>query len=146
MLYFSIVIPLYNKAFYIENTIKSVLFQSYSNYEIIIVNDGSTDESEVKVLGLNDSRIQLYNQKNQGVSVAIKFGIEKSKGKLVAFLDADDYWFPNHLEEIVKLYTKYPNRSKYRTLQVLGYFTVDFIKFKKKMRFPGSPKFLTFFR
>ena len=66
MLYFSIVIPLYNKAFYIENTIKSVLFQSYSNYEIIIVNDGSTDESEAKVLGFNDSRIQLYNQKNQG--------------------------------------------------------------------------------
>lgn len=113
MLDFSIVIPLYNKAFYIENTIKSVLFQSYSNYEIIIVNDGSTDESEAKVLGFNDSRIQLYNQKNQGVSVARNFGIEKSKGKLVAFLDADDYWFPNHLEEIVKLYTKYPNCGMY---------------------------------
>src|SRR4051812_32162135 len=98
MAFFSVIIPLYNKANYIENTIKSVLNQTFTDFEIIVVNDESTDESETIVLGFNDKRIQLFNQKNQGVSVARNHGIEKAKGKLVAFLDADDYWFHNHLE------------------------------------------------
>ncbi len=110
---FSVVIPLYNKEKFIENTIKSVLCQTFTNYEIIVVNDGSTDESEAKILEFNDKRIQLYNQKNQGVSVARNLGIEKSKGKLIAFLDADDYWFPNHLEELSHLYNNFPSCGIY---------------------------------
>ncbi len=113
MSFFSIVIPLFNKAGYIENTLKSVLNQTFTDYEIIVVNDESTDESEAIVLGFNDKRIQLYNQKNQGVSVARNYGIEKSKGKLIAFLDADDYWFPNHLEELANLYSDFPNCGMY---------------------------------
>ncbi len=113
MPFFSIVIPLYNKANYIENTLKSVLNQTFTDYEIIVINDGSTDESEVKVLGLNDKRIQLYHQKNQGVSTARNLGIEKSKGKLIAFLDADDYWLPNHLEELFHLYQDFPGCGIY---------------------------------
>lgn len=113
MAFFSIIIPLFNKASHIENTLKSVLNQTFTDYEIIIINDQSTDESEAVVLGFNDNRIQIHNQKNQGVSVARNLGIEKSKGKLIAFLDADDYWFPNHLEELANLYHDFPNCGMY---------------------------------
>ncbi|MBF4485233.1 glycosyltransferase family 2 protein [Flavobacterium sp. CSZ] len=113
MVFFSVVIPLYNKARYIENTIKSVLNQTFTDYEIIIINDESTDESEALVRKLNDERIQIFNQKNQGVSVARNLGIEKSKGKLIAFLDADDYWFSNHLEELAHLYHHFPDCGIY---------------------------------
>ncbi|MCG9793651.1 glycosyltransferase family 2 protein [Flavobacterium algicola] len=113
MLLFTIIIPLYNKADYIENTIQSVLNQTYNNYEIIIINDGSNDESVAKVASINDNRILIYHQKNQGVSVARNYGIEKSKGSLIAFLDADDFWFPNHLEELANLYLRFPNCGMY---------------------------------
>ena len=109
MVYFSIIIPLYNKAFYIVNTLKSVLNQSYTNFEIIVINDGSTDDSEAKVLELNDSRIQFYNQKNLGASVARNLGIEKAKYDYIAFLDADDLWMDNHLEILKTLIHNFPN-------------------------------------
>lgn len=113
MVFFSVVIPLYNKADYIENTIKSILDQTFADYEIIVVNDGSTDESEAIVRRFNDEKIQIFNQKNQGVSAARNFGIEKSKGKLIAFMDADDFWLPNHLQELSDLYRDYPNCGLY---------------------------------
>lgn len=113
MAFFSIIIPLYNKAKYIEETLKSVLNQTFTDYEIIIINDGSTDKSENIVLGFNNEKIQLYNQKNQGVSAARNLGIEKANGKLIAFLDADDYWFPNHLETIANLYHDFPDCGMY---------------------------------
>lgn len=109
MVFFSVVIPLYNKAAYIENTIKSVLDQTFTDYEIIIINDGSTDESEAVVRRFNDERIQIYNQKNQGASVARNLGIEKAKYNYIAFLDADDLWMPDHLETLKSLVQTYPN-------------------------------------
>lgn len=113
MVFFSVVIPLYNKANYIESTLKSVLDQTFTDYEIIVINDGSTDESEAVVHQFNDKRIQIFHQKNQGVSVARNLGIEKSTGKLIAFLDADDYWFPNHLQELTHLYSDFPDCGIY---------------------------------
>lgn len=109
MAFFSVVIPLYNKADYIENTIKSILDQTFTDYEIIVINDGSTDNSVEKVQGFNDSRIQLYNQKNQGASIARNLGIEKAKNNYIAFLDADDLWMPNHLETLKILIQNFPN-------------------------------------
>ena len=106
---FSIVISLYNKADYIENTLKSVLNQTFADYEIIVINDGSTDDSVTKVLGFNDSRIQLYNQENQGASAARNLGIEKAKNEYIAFLDADDLWKINHLEILNALIQNFPN-------------------------------------
>jgi glycosyltransferase involved in cell wall biosynthesis len=113
MAFFSIIIPLYNKENFIKNTIQSVLSQTFADYEIIVVNDGSTDESEAIVRRFNDEKIQIFNQKNQGVSAARNFGIEKSKGKLIAFMDADDFWLPNHLQELSDLYRDYPNCGLY---------------------------------
>lgn len=105
-IFFSIIIPLYNKEEYIESTISSVLKQSYTNFEIIIVDDGSTDKSLQIVKNINDSRIILFTKKNGGVSSARNFGIAKSKGEYICFLDSDDIWTENYLKEINKIISK----------------------------------------
>lgn len=132
MVFFSVVVPLYNKASHIENTIKSVLDQTFTDFEIIIINDDSTDESEAVARRFTDKRIQIFHQKNQGVSVARNFGIEKSKGKLIAFLDADDYWFPNHLKELASLYHNFPNCgiycSRYNIKTAKNHFQIPYYK------------------
>jgi len=105
---FSVVIPLFNKENDIKNTIESVISQNYSNFEIIIINDGSTDKSIAVVKGINDPRIRSYTQENQGVSKARNFGVEMATSDYIAFLDADDYWYPNHLENFKNLLEEYP--------------------------------------
>lgn len=113
MILFSVIIPVYNKEAHIKETIASVLNQTYSNFEIILVNDGSTDHSEDIILTINDSRIHYFKTKNQGVSKARNFGIEKAQGTYIAFLDADDYWYGYHLEEIKNLIDKFPQCGLY---------------------------------
>lgn len=103
----SIVIPLFNKSSYIERTITSVINQTYQNFEIIVVDDGSTDDGIKKILNIGDSRIKLIRQKNAGVSVARNNGIISAKAELIAFLDADDEWDSNFLQEIINLKIKY---------------------------------------
>ncbi|WP_299254936.1 glycosyltransferase family 2 protein [uncultured Aquimarina sp.] len=115
MPFFSIIIPLYNKENSIAKTLQSVLNQTYTDYEIVIINDGSTDRSEGIVNGYNDKRVHCFSTKNNGVSKARNLGVEKAKGKLIAFLDADDYWYPNHLEIIFRLYQKFPNAGLFTT-------------------------------
>ena len=104
----SVVIPLYNCQKYILRAIQSVLSQTYLPAEIIVVNDGSTDNSEQIVLGINHPIVRLINQKNKGVSAARNRGINESKCEFIAFLDADDEWLPNHIETIVNLINSYP--------------------------------------
>ena len=105
---FSVIIPLYNKQGSIEKTLKTVLAQTVSNLEVLVVNDGSTDDSAQLVLTNNDERIRLITQENQGVSVARNRGISEAVGKYIAFLDADDEWSPNFLEVCLELFKKYP--------------------------------------
>lgn len=109
----SIVIPLYNKGYIIHKTIKSVLEQTFTDFEIVIVNDGSTDSSFEIVSKFSDKRIKLFQQQNKGAAAARNLGIEKATSNLIAFLDADDFWYPNHLEELVKLYNDFPNCGMY---------------------------------
>ncbi len=109
----SVVIPLYNKGFIISATLQSVLAQTFTDFEIVIINDGSTDNGVEIISKFQNSRIKLIQQENKGAATARNLGIEKAKGELIAFLDADDYWFPNHLEEIVRLYNDYPNCGIY---------------------------------
>lgn len=106
--FFSIIIPLYNKENAIEKTVESVFSQSYIDYEIIIINDGSTDKSEEKVKAFSDERLKLISTENKGVSPARNLGIELANGKIIAFLDADDYWFPSHLENLYQLHNRFP--------------------------------------
>lgn len=97
----SIIIPCYNAEKYIEETIVSVINQTYSNWELIIVNDGSTDNSFaiVKEFAEKDKRISFIEKSNSGVSDSRNKGLEKSKGDFIAFLDADDSWKPEYLEK-----------------------------------------------
>jgi glycosyltransferase involved in cell wall biosynthesis len=113
MVQISVVIPVFNKGFILNKTLNSVLQQTFTNYEIILVNDGSTDNSLEVLSKFEDSKIQVYSQKNKGAAAARNLGVEKSTGKLIAFLDADDYWFPNHLEELIKLTKQFPNCGAY---------------------------------
>jgi glycosyltransferase involved in cell wall biosynthesis len=106
--FFSIIIPLYNKEKAIEKTLKSVFHQSFTDYEVLVINDGSTDESEVKVKCFSDERLRLISTENKGVSQARNLGIKLAKGKLIAFLDADDYWFTTHLESLYQLHQNFP--------------------------------------
>ncbi|MES2810962.1 MAG: glycosyltransferase family 2 protein [Bacteroidota bacterium] len=109
----SVIIPLYNKGFIIAETLKSVLAQTFTDFEIVIVNDGSTDNGFDIVSQFSDERIQLFQQENKGAAAARNLGIEKATGELIAFLDADDYWYSNHLEELIKLYIDFPSCGMY---------------------------------
>jgi len=111
MTFFSVIIPLYNKANFIENTIKSILNQTFQDFEIIVVNDGSTDKSEEKLLLFKDSRIRYFPKENEGVSIARNFGIEKAKSNFITFLDADDYWYPDFLEVMHEAIKKFPEQK-----------------------------------
>lgn len=112
----SVVIPLYNKRSHIIACIESVLAQNYSAKEIIIIDDGSTDGG-AELLKAHDfqtsCKIRLYQQANQGVSVARNNGVKLAKTPYVAFLDADDIWLPFFLEEMVNLINRYPQVGFY---------------------------------
>lgn len=112
---FSIVIPLYNKEKSINRAIDSVVSQENKNFELIIINDGSTDNSLVHASYYNDPRIKIISQINQGVSSARNLGIKNAKYSWVAFLDADDMWLPSHLTELEKIIKKIPDASMVAT-------------------------------
>ena len=100
----SVVIPNYNYGRFIAETIASALAQTYPIREVIVIDDGSTDDS-IEVIGRFGSKVKLINQKNQGVGAARNIGFENSSGEFVAFLDADDIWLPNKIEEQMKHFT-----------------------------------------
>lgn len=107
----SIVIPLYNKEKQIEKTLQSVLSQTFGEFEVVVVNDGSTDNSKTAVTAVEDSRIRIIDQKNQGVSVARNTGIVAAKYDYIALLDADDEWDSDYLKTQVDLIQTYPTCS-----------------------------------
>lgn len=136
---FSVIIPLYNKAPYVKKALESVFAQTYTDFELIVVDDGSTDDSasivqqfideRLKVKGEETSRtvtstynlspityklsVRLITQSNAGVSAARNNGAAASKGEYVAFLDADDWWDPTFLEKMAELIAKYPEAGLY---------------------------------
>ncbi len=95
----TIIIPAYNAASYIDQTIESVKRQTHTNWELLVIDDGSTDATSGTVgKFLGDGRIKYFHQKNSGVSAARNLGIEKAKGDFISFLDADDVWVETNLE------------------------------------------------
>jgi len=106
--YFSIVIPLYNKENSISATVNSVLNQTYGDFELIIVNDGSTDNSLKVVQSIQDERIRIINKENGGVSSARNIGIKQAKNDWISFLDGDDLWRPDYLKMVLEMIHKYP--------------------------------------
>lgn len=111
MAFVSVVIPLYNKQESIYNTVDSILTQTFTDFELVIVNDGSTDNSLEIVKSIEDSRIVIVDKPNGGVSSARNAGIEKATSEWVSFIDADDYWDPHYLEMVKTAIEKYPAAS-----------------------------------
>ncbi|MBO7188987.1 MAG: LicD family protein [Alistipes sp.] len=115
----SVVIPLYNKEAEVERALRSVVEQSLAVGEIIVVNDGSTDNSESVVKRFIDqhpeAHIRLITQPNSGVSATRNRGIEEAKGEYVALLDADDWWLSNYIAEVCRLMEYYPDCDAYST-------------------------------
>ena len=105
---FSIVIATYNRAQFIERAIDSVFEQTYANWELIVIDDGSQDNTKVKVLSYQDNRIKYQYQDNKGRSEARNLGIELSTGQYISFLDDDDYLLSEYLQEF---YTEISNRN-----------------------------------
>lgn len=106
---FSIVIPLFNKEKSIAKTLQSVVSQLYTCFEVLVVDDGSTDDSANQVLKINDSRIRLIQKKNGGVSSARNRGIQEARYDYIAFLDGDDLWDEKFLMEQVYLIREFPD-------------------------------------
>ena len=105
----SIIVPVYNVEKYVERNVLSILQQTYVNFELIMINDGSTDNSLdiLKKYERTDSRIKLINQMNSGVSSARNLGLKLAKGDFVVFIDGDDYIDKNHIQTLVTLITQY---------------------------------------
>lgn len=126
MIFFSVVIPVYNKEKFLSRAIKSVLNQSFHDFEIIIVNDGSTDNSLQELEKYNSSKMTIISQKNKGVSVSRNTGIMKSSGKYIAFLDADDFWHSSYLQT----YFDFLSKNEVGILGVKYVFDIDELAFQ----------------
>lgn len=107
-LLFSIIVPTYNRETFIEKTIKSILAQTYKHFEVIIADDGSTDNTEAVVRAIGDERVHYYRKENGERGAARNFGIGKAKGDFVTFVDSDDILYPNHFQEAINLLQKHP--------------------------------------
>ena len=116
----TVVIPLYNKESSIARALDSVLAQTYQDFEVVVVDDGSTDDGAAVVEQYTDSRIRLICQANAGVSAARNRGIEEANGEYVAFLDADDEWLPEFLEEIVALQQEFLDCRAFATNYIIN--------------------------
>lgn len=112
---FSVVIPLYNKEHYIEATLRSVLNQTCTDYEVIVVDDGSKDDSLALARKFESDRVRIIHQENQGVAVARNTGILNAQGEFICFLDADDEWRPEYLSTIQGLTEQYPESAIFVT-------------------------------
>ena len=103
--FISIIVPVYNVAQFLSITLDSILNQQYTNYEIILINDGSTDESAeiAQRYASNDQRIVFIDKCNEGVATTRNKGLEVSRGNYIMFLDADDIIYPNTLDKIAAM-------------------------------------------
>ena len=135
--HFSVIIPLYNKAPYVHRAVESVVEQIYKDWELIVVDDGSTDGGADIVKKFFDKRIQLVSQHNSGVSTARNRGVTESTSPFICFLDADDWWEPTFLEEMAGLIGRHPDAGIYGT----GYYIVK--KGKKRVAPIGVAKEFT---
>jgi glycosyltransferase involved in cell wall biosynthesis len=116
MPFFTVIIPLYNKEKYIENAIKSVLDQTFTDFEILIVDDFSSDKSAVIASKFESEKVQLiYHEKNCGLSATRNTGIKKANSNYITFLDADDLWKSTFLESIFQLIQNFPEARIFGT-------------------------------
>ncbi len=105
----SVILPTYNRAYIIAEAVKSILSQTYSNWELLIVDDGSADETEEVIRRIRDKRIKYYYKANAGPCAARNYGISKAKGQWITYLDSDDILLPECLETMVSSLGEHPD-------------------------------------
>ena len=115
MPHFSVIMPLYNKAPYVRMAVESVVGQTYADWELIVVDDGSSDDSAAIVESIGEPRIRLIRQENAGVGAARNRGVKESIASYICFLDADDWWESTFLEEMAGLVERFPDAGIYGT-------------------------------
>ena len=140
--FFSVVIPLYNKEEFILRALKSILNQSFRDFEVIIVNDGSTDNSLTKAQEIKDERIRIISQVNSGPGAARNRGIKESNGIWIAFLDADDEYNSSYLQKVFDTSQELPNA------EII--YSLSYLKENNKTYFPKtnlvSAKIINYFQ
>lgn len=112
---FSVIIPLYNKEKDIAATLNTLFSQTFVDFEAVVVNDGSTDNSELVVKNFKDKHILFFNKENEGVAATRNYAVNKATAEYIVFLDADDFWHPTHLENLNNLAINFPEQNWYAT-------------------------------
>ena len=139
--FFSVIIPTYNRQHLFDMALKSVLNQTYKDFEVIVVDDGSKDQTNELVRNFDDARIKYLYQVNHGVSHARNRGIEISRGKFIAFLDSDDRWVPQKLQRVNELVHQHPHISIFHTDEI-WYKGGTLLSQKKKHEKPSGYVYL----
>lgn len=116
----SVIIPTFNRARLVSQSIESVIAQTYANLEVLVIDDGSTDATQAVVSSIDDRRIRYIEQENRGVSSARNHGVEVSRGELVAFLDSDDLWERRKIEQQVRLFSNQKTGWAYCNVRFFG--------------------------
>lgn len=144
--FFSVVIPLLNKGASVESALLSVVAQEFEDFEVIVVDDGSTDDGPEVVSRLRDCRIRLVRQKHSGVSVARNRGVAESRASHIAFLDADDLWEPTFLSAIFDLVSRHPDACLYATgYKIVGLGRVHTVRCAADFRDDVQPEVIRHF-
>lgn len=119
-IFLSVIVPVYNGEKYIKRCINSIQNQTYKNLEIIVVNDGSIDNTLniIEELAKEDERVKIFSTENQGVSSARNFGMKKAIGEYISFVDSDDFIYSNHFEKMMK-------HKEYDLIMGNGYFELE---------------------
>lgn len=117
-IFFSIIIPTFNRAAFLETAINSVLNQTYPNFELIIINDGSNDSTKHLIDSYSDIRLSYSYHPNHGVSFSRNKGLAASKGEFIAFLDSDDRWAPEKLKTTMTYIQRYPEINIFHTEEI----------------------------
>lgn len=113
--FFSIIIPTYNRADKLDIPIKSLLNQQFKNWELIIINDGSTDDTNILIQAYSSNKIHYFYQQHQGRSAARNLGISKARGTYICFQDSDDEYLPNHLQTLYEAILQNDTYKVFRT-------------------------------
>jgi glycosyltransferase involved in cell wall biosynthesis len=139
--FFSVIIPTFNRRHLFEIALKSVRNQTYKDFEVIVVDDGSTDQTNEVIKNFADARIKYLYQENHGVSHARNRGINISRGKFIAFLDSDDRWVPQKLQRVNELVHQHPHISIFHTNEI-WYKDGRLLNQKKKHKKPSGYVYL----
>lgn len=134
---FSVIIPTYNRRQLLTKAIDTVLAQTFDDFELIIIDDGSTDDTKEVVADYDDQRIQYFYQENQGPAAARNLGLKHVQGEWIAFLDSDDWWLPQKLQRAVDYIEKCPDIKIFHTEEV-WYRRGKLLEQKKKHKKPDG--------